>query len=355
MKELSIPLAEPTKAESKGARGIAALAMVMLHLFCNYNPPCEILVYAGKYPLIYYFGLLGSLCVPAYCFLIGYAQFLIYEKNPKAFYKSSFKRVVNLYINYAVVVVVFAIVGLIVRNETIPGSITTFLGNVFIVGMSYNGAWWFLPVYIILVFMSPLFVKIVNKVNPILIFLVSGFLYFVTYAIFVGLSFDIEIQNPVLSWLWKNLIHILKHQFALLLGMMFYKYKIISRIKYAMSKKKWLIPAFYVGMIIVILICSIEESAILDPFRAVSALVCFYTLPHPKFVKKFFGFLGEHSTNIWFVHMFYYIVLFKGLVFKAKYSLLVLIFMLALCIATSYVIKFIISLINKALPKKSEA
>lgn len=41
---------------------------------------------------------------------------------------------------------------------------------------------------------------------------------------------------------------------------------------------------------------------------------------------------------IWLTHMFFYLYLFKELIMKAQYPILMLAFMLLLCIITSYVI-----------------
>ena len=53
-----------TKRDSKMLKGIAILAMLMLHLFCRRdNLPYTPLLWIGDTPLIYYFGLFGDICV----------------------------------------------------------------------------------------------------------------------------------------------------------------------------------------------------------------------------------------------------------------------------------------------------
>ena len=66
-----------TKRDSKMLKGIAILAMLMLHLFCRRdNLPYTPLLWIGDTPLIYYFGLFGDICVAIYCFVSGYAHYL---------------------------------------------------------------------------------------------------------------------------------------------------------------------------------------------------------------------------------------------------------------------------------------
>ena len=71
---------------------------------------------------------------------------------------------------------------------------------------------------------------------------------------------------------------------------------------------------------------------------AFCSFIIFNLIKKPEIVKKIFLFLGKHSTNIWLTHMFFYLYLFKGLVIKAQYPILMLIFMLFLCIMMSYII-----------------
>lgn len=63
--------------------------------------------------------------------------------------------------------------------------------------------------------------------------------------------------------------------------------------------------------------------------------------PLPKWTTDLLCYFGEHSTNIWLVHMFFYGSLFDGIVFAAKYPIPVFIFLLLLSLAASYIIKFL--------------
>ncbi len=60
---------------------------------------------------------------------------------------------------------------------------------------------------------------------------------------------------------------------------------------------------------------------------------------------------GTHSTNIWFTHMFFYFVLFPRLVYRAEYPIPIFLFMLAICVAVSYVINLIYYPVNKQVRK----
>lgn len=73
----------------------------------------------------------------------------------------------------------------------------------------------------------------------------------------------------------------------------------------------------------------------------------FDVIENQKCINEISLFLGKHSTNIWLVHVFFYAIIFKDLVFKAKYPILILLFMLLLCIATSYVVMFIQKILDR--------
>lgn len=71
-----------TKRDSKMLKGVAILAMLMLHLFCRRdNLPYTPLLWIGDTPLIYYFGLFGDICVAIYCFVSGYAHYMQSSKT----------------------------------------------------------------------------------------------------------------------------------------------------------------------------------------------------------------------------------------------------------------------------------
>lgn len=49
---------------------------------------------------------------------------------------------------------------------------------------------------------------------------------------------------------------------------------------------------------------------------------------------------------MWSTHMFFYLVLLSGLVFKAKYLVLIYLAVLLICVVVSYFINFMENIIN---------
>lgn len=339
---------ELSKNDNQMAKGLAIIGMVMLHLFCRIeNLPYTPLIQIGDTPLIYYLGLFGDLCVPIYCFCSGYAQALLFDKETVSYKKSRLLRLLKFLINYWIVLVIFSIVGLVAGSAEVPGTIFDFLGNLCLYDISYNGAWWFVLTYAILVLVSPLLCKISKKINPIILFVLSGVIYFISYLF--RFSIQLDMPHVVLDELWEQIFLFGTSQFSFVVGIIFYQKKLMTWLRGIKIKPviKTIICLFVIALLIAV--HAIEQSLIIAPITGLGTMICFHLVAKPKWVDKVFLFLGKHSTNIWLVHMFFYFVIFKDLVFVAKYPILILLLMFAICITVSYIIDFLNSGLNKLL------
>lgn len=335
-----------TKQDAKMAQGLAILAMLMLHLFCRIGElPYNTYLYVGDKPLLYYFGLFGDICVPIYCFCSGYAQMVLMKNEYNQYNKNSGKRAFKFLMHFWLVVIVFACVGLVCglsgldSSNTIPGDWKTFLGNLFLIGLSYNGAWWFVTTYLILLLAAPLMKKLVEKVSPIILIGISSMFYLVAYVF--RFVYILELEQGLFNWAWSQLILFGTSQFSFIIGMVFQKYDIIGEIDKRLKNQVTRVILITILPIFVFVIHCIEESLVIAPFTAIVTLSCFHLWRKSERVKKVFSFLGKHSTNIWLIHMFFYMAPFKDLVFVVRFPLLILMFMLLLCIATSCAINAI--------------
>ena len=73
----------------------------------------------------------------------------------------------------------------------------------------------------------------------------------------------------------------------------------------------------------------------------------------PKWLNNLLSYLGEYSTNMWLIHMFFYMIYFKNLVYGAKYSFLIFPWLVVLCLASSYIVNLIYNPIIRNLNKIS--
>ena len=74
---------------------------------------------------------------------------------------------------------------------------------------------------------------------------------------------------------------------------------------------------------------------------ATSTIVLLCICPLPMRLKNILCYFGEHSMNIWLVHMFFYGSLFHGIVFCLKYPVPIFLLLIALSLVSSYAIKWL--------------
>lgn len=86
---------------------------------------------------------------------------------------------------------------------------------------------------------------------------------------------------------------------------------------------------------------SIVPSLFVAVATATMTIILLCICPLPNGLRAVLEYFGVNSTNIWLTHMFFYTVLFDGLVFKAEYPALIYLFLLLLSLAASYVVNWI--------------
>lgn len=335
---------ELTRNDTKAIQGMAILFMLALHLFCRRDDlPYTATLYIKDIPILYYLGLWGDQCVALFCFCAGYAAYLQQEQHEKKTYISySIKRVTKLLLNYWIVVLLFSLIGLLVgKSDSIPGSFLNFLGNFFLLSNSYNGAWWFLLIYVLLVALSPLLYRIIKKQNGVIVLGGISIIYFFSYLIRFGILV-VPDMGVIFNWLIRQSVLLGTAVLPYVFGMLFYKKTIVSKIR----KLGGCFPNFTIIVLTIIAfgVCivthGIEESLILAPIYAVIT-VCVVSLWKGKVIILLKN-IGEHSTNIWLIHMFYYLVLFDGFIFVFRYPILIYIMMFGLCMGSSFIVKLIL-------------
>ena len=313
--------------------------MVMLHLFCRLDIlPYTPWIWVGETPLIYYLGLFGDICVPIFCFCSGYAHYLMADTQGDHYRKRLPGKALRFLSNYWIVVALFSLLGLLFDHSgQIPGSWKDFAGNVLVVGMNYNGAWWFVSTYLILLILSPAFAALTKRLNSLVLITVSFCVYFAAY--FFRFNRIISLPTPILQWFWDQAVLLGTSQFSYAVGMVFRKYRVVG------SLRRWLeAHSALRGMIVfglptaAFLSHCVVQTLFVAPFTAASVLAGLFLAKLPWRIEQGFLQLGKHSTNIWLVHMFFYHRLFPGFVFAAKYPVLILLLMLAICFVVSAVI-----------------
>lgn len=342
---------ELTKRQTSMTKGVAILLMLLLHLFCTreYNKLFTPIIMIGETPLIYYVGLFGDCCVAIYCFCSGYGLMRLYKENPEEYNKKNLVRICKMYINFWIILFLFVIVlGYITGNfDKYFVNLKVFILNFTAISVTYNGAWWFLTTYIILVILSKSINKIIEKYNAILILGISFMIYFICYIEYWHKI--IVFDGDILNWAVKQITLLGTSQLAYLVGGIFAHKKIYSQIYKIFFKVKFKNIIAITLIILLVVFHSFIQTAFISPFTGICFIIVFNLIEKPKFLNDLLYYFSQHSTNIWLIHMFFYMTYFKDLIFLAKYPILIFLWLIVLCLISSYVVKFIYNTIVKKL------
>ncbi|MCU6710274.1 acyltransferase [Paenibacillus sp. J5C_2022] len=345
---------ELSKQDTRALKGMAILLMVLLHLFARKD--VEGLYFAAPQwngvPLVYYLALLGDACRPIYLFVTGYAFYVMSNRPLRESMRKNLFRILKLYVNYWVVFLLFVPLFFIVRPEQWQ-QIKAYMLAMDFLGLSnhVNGAWWFVQIYILMVLLSPLLLAIVKRVHYIPLLLITGALYLFSHLQRYWSIIDFG-QNNVL--LYVNNVGVLfgTSVFSFVVGALFAKFKVYSRIYRRLHKLPYLQIGCLFGFVILFLFHMTIESSVIAPLNAV-AIICFYLLlKKGPAVRRGMAYISSHSTNIWLTHMFFYQTIFSDLTFFPKYPPLIFLWLIVLCVAASLVIKSITNPVFKWIDSK---
>lgn len=340
-------------------QGLAILSMLVLHLFCRkgadvYGTP--LIWLNDTTPLVYCFGFFAEICVPLYSICAGYAQELLALKGGGGeHWKSNLRRGWKLLTNYWIVLCLFCILGLVVApGGDIPGSADKFIKSVFLIH-SYNGAWWYLNTYLILMLLPPLIMLFpvrMMKSAPGLAFSIAASVLWYLVGRF-GLFPGAHLANPMLVFARKELVNLLGVLPAFWAGAFLCKGDIVS------ETDRWLCNhlsstkrKMFLSVIVLITFFGfiMLEKTVLALLVAIVTFCTFNLWEKSAITKKVFLFLGKHSTNIWLTHMFYYSNVNFGE--RTKYPAVMLVVLILLCWTTSEIVFAISSTVSSLCGKK---
>lgn len=336
---------ELTKNDTKMLQGLSVLAMVCLHLFCrSYEGLFEPLLFINDVPVCFCFALLCDFCVFGLAFCSGYGHMSIYCK--KNYYKKRLKSLLVLIVNFWVILFGATIVSVLLGySDFMPGSARDFFGTMFFYEMHYNGAWWYLWAYSLLVLISPLLLKAINRFSAIFIVLISFSIYCLAFYVrFYSREYKydyfLNYFGPFGTTLFEYVVG------AVTAKIMFFT-KITSLENKVPSAAKGIIGCSII-LILFFAKTFLIPNVFFAPFTGFIIITVFALWRKPKWVTNTFMFLGKHSTNIWLTHMFFIV---SSFVYIAKYPLPIFMFLMVITIAISFAVSFVMKGITKVLNK----
>ena len=331
---------EFTKEHSLMVKGIAIMLLLVYHLFheqyvleemqVNYAPFSEnaFLQFAG----------FGNICVAIFVMLTAYGLSMTVFENPvfdiREIYKNSLKRFGKLMLNFFWVYVTANLLCFSYLNygslygEGKQGIImmlsdATGLSAVMKTPM-LNGTWWYMKLAYVLIFMIPLLAWIVKKVGNVALLLA----FFAPFVI----SFDTDIK---------------RYFFVAVFGVVAAYGKWPAKV---MNLK--IHPVFWwIGAVIGVVLCVLirQNALVKDWFwNYVDAFVAFFlicavvmTVGRVPGVNTALKFLGRHSMNIFLVHTFFYMIIWRKYVYYFEYAIVTFLILLGVSLLYSIILEFV--------------
>ena len=308
-----------TKKQSVMIQGIAVLLMMYHHFFLN---PSELALSYGNVELVKSTAWFGKICVGMFAFVSGYGIYyglsaLQNEKFLTALrlsYRSILLRLLRLFGKYWYVLLVFKAIDFGIRKE--PFYPAEFWKNFFAIEVSYNGTWWYMQQYVLMMLLVPLvhllFEPFETKERRI-------------KSTFYGVVFGVGIVVCSLLWLqdpegFLAFIHELRPSFLAIffVGYLFSRFSVYKKIsekfsieKISTEKMSGILNAV-IGLVLIAAMIGLRIRITPDPSFARYDFVIvpiFVTgvlllLVQAKVLATASLFVGNYANYMWLIHTF---------------------------------------------------
>ena len=326
-----------SKEQTTMLKGIAILMMLFLHLFMNpgFADKCEPLLWIGDIPFA---TILARACGPVGFFLLcsGYGMSYLYHRGRLTF-AGQWHRVLKLYLNYWLILLIFVPICSIVVPETFPGTVTTAIENV--TGWNtdvYNHPAWFILPYALISLTSPWLFRIVSRIGMLMSIVVSFVLSYLSMYVISR-----YIAPAGLHHAWYS---IFITYFDLLLPFMLGAY-----VNYRKERGLTLTIPFlqrHQPLVILLLLCwfalhCFTDWAALDIFFVAAFLFLFLNISITGLVHKILLELGRKSMVMWLTHAFFYCFLIPEFIYGFRYPLLIFVALVVVSYLSAVVVMWL--------------
>lgn len=333
-----------SKQETLQFKGIAILIMIFLHLFISESNValCEVNLYFYGKPLVFQLSKFAGICVGLYLFLSGYGLYLSSKSGSAS---TSWKRILKLYLNFWIVFGVFVSFASILYPERYPGDFREIIKNFTGWHTTYNGEWWFLFPYVLLVLTSLWIFKWIDRCSIWIALCVIGVVYVCSYLT-----------------IWFNREYLYTHQLVYMpilylsclpsfaLGAVFAKYDWFAILKNKIEIKTIGQNILWIAVLVLLLLLRA-----LSPISAVNIICMFLFVSWFAVVRKsrwiiwLLEKLGKQSTNMWLVHTFFCYYLFHDWIYGFKYPIVILLVTVMLSFLSGVIIDMIYQPVQKVI------
>lgn len=282
---------ELTPKDTKMLQGLSVLAMVCLHLFdrYDYDGLFQPLVFLAGYPLSFYFGQISDFCVVGFAFCSGYSHMaMLRTMDRKQYVKRSWQRLAYLYINYWIVLFVFTALSIIGGQRTqMPGLLMKFAGHFVGLLHTYNESWWYLFTYVLLVVLSPLIIRQINKRGSFVCLGVSFGIYLAAYYV--------RYMSGLSSWFAIQFGKFGMTLFEYIIGAAFCKDAVFTKLRVLSEQVKEKIGTvtYHLSWCVVLGMIFVGRTLLVPnmiaaPFSGIVIIVWFCLMQKPDWVERLF-------------------------------------------------------------------
>ncbi|MGI5976115.1 MAG: acyltransferase family protein [Candidatus Limivicinus sp.] len=357
---------EFTKRDTKILKGVAICLMLCHHLFgfpdrvVDGNSFISLCSF-GETALSTYIGQFGRICIPMFTFLGGYGVYLLSCRSENQG-QMILKRISGLYKSFWMVFLICVPVSVFAFKLVPEPIFRELIYNFFGLSISFNGEWWYIVPYVILLLMFPALKRFLERKNASLpsdTFILVLFNAAVVYLL-PALA-DIPLFSELCgSLFWYRIKLALGLLPAFALGAVFAKYDLLAKIKAQLGGRVlWCILSI-VGMAALFYI-HLYNFMYYDFINTALFVICLVILMPTKpgiFLGGIFEKLGEESTFMWLIHTFFCYYWCQKLVYAPKYSPLIFLWLLILSFLSAKLIRLFyrgLGLLYSRLFRKSAA
>lgn len=327
---------EFTKQETNVAKGAAICLMFLNHLYAFPDRLLHGNYYITSIPFFdieFYIGGLGNICVSIFIFLSGYGMFLGYSRSDKSSLRYSLEKLKGFYLTYWSYFLVFIPIGLIFfKDVTLWNSHEarystewfTVMENFLGWSARYNGEWWFVRMFVLLlVFFCPLYIYLAKQ-NLIPLFLISISIFLFSLVSRV----DYSGATGFIFW-----------QIVLATGITCARLKFFSsRLVQHLDR----IEGFWIFLgISICFLLKFRFGAKVD-FLLIPFFIYFVVRAAASLrLSKPVAYMGQYSFPMWLVHSFFCYYYFQDVVYLSKWSPLIFITLVIVSLLSAMSIEYL--------------
>jgi len=348
-----------TKTHTSISKGFAILLMVYHHLFVVPDR----LGGANSYKILFIsnscqqqIAIFAKICVGLFLFLSGLGLYssLSSETTLVSSFRKAFNKLFRFMTNYWIIAVIVFPLGLYIGFFdfdllTVLGVVTGYYPKVM--------EWWFVCQYVVLLIISPLFIRLIGKTVFKEKILCASLIFLIYALIFAGNHY--MAKNPLIGLAITYLSYLCNWPCVsvFIVGILCARFNIYRYFVFKEDKLTTIVNSliFIVAVALRASFVHTPESMQYDFIIAPLLAFSFSTLVYrTRRLQSILCFFSRHSTNIWLTHTFWCYYFGQAIVLLPHYSILIYIWLLILSVASSYLINLIyIPLSNKLFPRNN--